>query len=98
METNLLKLTTDKDRIFSTRDEVVETETTDYTNINIEQFNQTNSKRKCDDCDIQFSSDGSLLNHKRCKHEGIMYSCDLCNYKSGQAGNLKRHVSNNHLQ
>ena len=97
-EPNLLKLTTDEDRIFSTREEAVETEieTTDYINSNIEKVAQTNFKRKCDDCDMEFSSDGSLLNHKRYKHEGIMYSCDLCNYKAGQAGNLKRHLSYHH--
>ena len=35
----------------------------------------------CKECSKDFSSRGSLRNHKRAKHEGFMFSCNYCNYR-----------------
>ena len=106
-ETNLTEEETGEYGNVSCGDETIESEieTTEYMIENIEEVYRTNSKRKksigayslkCNDCEMQFSSQGSLLNHTRYKHDGVMYSCDFCEYKAGQAGNLKRHVGKNH--
>ena len=106
-ETNLIKKETGEYGFVLAGEETIqsEIETTEYVIKNIQEVSRTNSKRKkssgtcnlkCDDCEMQFSSHGSLLNHKRYKHEGVMYSCNFCDYKAGQAGNLKRHVGKNH--
>ena len=50
----------------------------------------------CQECNKEFSGKGSLLNHTRYIHEGIVYSCDFCEYKAGQANNLKNHVIKKH--
>ena len=51
---------------------------------------------QCKECLSKFASGGALINHRRSKHEGVSYSCDFCEYKNGQAGNLKKHVTNHH--
>jgi len=51
---------------------------------------------KCKECLQKFASAGALINHRRSKHEGISYSCDFCDYKNGQAGNLRKHVVKHH--
>jgi hypothetical protein len=34
--------------------------------------------------------------HTRTKHEGIVYSCNQCDYKATQQANLKRHQQSKH--
>ena len=33
----------------------------------------------CDQCDANFTQQTNLNNHKKSKHEGIIYDCDQCN-------------------
>ena len=53
---------------------------------------------KCKECHQKFASAGALINHRRSKHEGISYSCEFCDYRNGQAGNLRKHVIRHHTK
>ena len=57
---------------------------------------QDSSSIECKECLAKFSSSGALTNHRKNKHEGISYSCEFCDYKNGQAGNLRRHLIRHH--
>ena len=51
----------------------------------------------CDICDLSYSSQGALLNHKRGIHQGIVFRCEYgCGFSANQAGNLKTHVAKKH--
>ena len=55
---------------------------------------------RCDVCDLSYSSQGALLNHKRGIHQGIVYNCDYdgCGFSANQAGNLKQHIVKKHAR
>jgi len=64
----------------------------------VESFKVRNKPFKCVVCALSYSSQGALLNHKRGKHEGVMYNCEIrdCNFAASQAGNLRTHIMNKH--
>ena len=49
----------------------------------------------CDQCEYEGSTT-SLKRHKRSKHEGIRYPCDLCNHLATTPFNLKLHKDSKH--
>ena len=51
---------------------------------------------ECDECGATFKYKHHMLRHKRSKHEGVRYSCNYCDYKATQPGNLKTHKSSVH--
>ena len=51
---------------------------------------------KCEECDAVFKTKSGLLGHTKSKHEGIVYSCNQCNYKATQQGHLKAHKQSKH--
>ena len=57
-----------------------------------ESFKVRNKPFKCVVCALSYSSQGALLNHKRGKHEGVLYNCEIrdCNFSASQAGNLRQ--------
>ena len=52
----------------------------------------------CEKCDAMLSSSFSLKRHDNAMHKGVRYSCDHCNYKATQLGNLKTHIKAVHLK
>jgi len=64
----------------------------------VESFKVRNKPFKCVVCALCYSSQGALLNHKRGKHDGVMYNCEIrdCNFAASQAGNLRTHIMNKH--
>ena len=51
----------------------------------------------CPVCDDKFNSKRKMWNHKKV-HQDIEYNCDLCEYKTKQAGNLTRHKKSKHQE
>ena len=45
----------------------------------------------CEECKAEFKYKQSLAQHIRSKHEGVRYSCDNCDHKATEVGNLKKH-------
>ena len=39
---------------------------------------------------------GALKQHQESKHEGVVYLCNQCNYKTTQQSNLRRHTQSKH--
>ena len=46
---------------------------------------------KCDKCDNTFTTKRSMRRHKGYTHDGIRYSCFLCDYTASTKGNLYAH-------
>ena len=57
---------------------------------------KVDGKYSCDQCDSQFTLQGTLNRHIRSKHEGVEYSCDDCVYQSSRLDNLKKHIESKH--
>ena len=47
-------------------------------------------------CDIQVSTKESLAHHKKAVHEGVIYICGQCGYKSTTKGHLVKHKKTVH--
>ena len=52
----------------------------------------------CSQCGASYASQGALVNHRRGRHEGRVYTCTQtgCSFSSAQAGNLKTHLIKRH--
>ena len=55
----------------------------------------TEDVRSCDQCEYSGSRQ-ALRHHKKSKHEGIRYPCDLCDYAATTLTNLKKHKKSKH--
>ena len=53
---------------------------------------------KCEECGAKYSTSSGLKSHVNAKHEGVIYSCDLCVYMATQLVNLMRHIKAVHLK
>ena len=51
---------------------------------------------ECDSCDGSYASQGALYNHKKAKHEGVAYNCNICDFTCQQKNSLKVHMSKKH--
>ena len=53
-------------------------------------------KYACNQCDHQFTQQGSLSKHIQSVHEGVKYACNQCDHHYTQKGNLTRHIQSVH--
>ena len=49
-------------------------------------------KYKCDKCEKEYTTQGSLTVHKAKEHEGKRYPCDYCDHQAKEAGALQIHL------
>ena len=70
------------------------------TEKNMFSYKIRNKPFKCTICELSYASQGALLNHKKGKHEGILFYCELedCNFSASQAGNLRTHIMSKHSE
>lgn len=54
------------------------------------------SRVECDECQKSFQTESGLKIHKEVKHDGVVYSCKSCNYKTQHKQTLKRHSKTYH--
>ena len=47
--------------------------------------------KACDECAHKALSQETLKEHKQAKHEGVRYSCHLCNYQTAWSQKIKKH-------
>ena len=47
-------------------------------------------------CDYEATTETSLKQHIKCKHEGVWYPCAQCNYQATIQENLKSHFQSTH--
>jgi len=55
-----------------------------------------NKEFPCDQCDYKATYACNLTSHKRTVHQGLYYSCSLCEYKSSRKDRLNKHYLNKH--
>ena len=60
---------------------------------NITQIDKTFS---CDKCAFTTKLQGSLVNHRKSKHDGLQYVCDQCGYKNRHKAYLQSHINTIH--
>ena len=48
------------------------------------------------DCNKEFNSNADRLRHERTHSDTFKLFCKICNYKTAQASNLKRHYKSKH--
>ena len=55
---------------------------------------------KCnfDGCDFETTFVSSICTHKKNVHEGIIFYCEFCNYKSPRKGDVTRHMTSLHAK
>ena len=53
-------------------------------------------KYACNQCDHQFTQQGSLSKHIQSVHEGVKYACNQCDHHYTQQGNLTKHIQSVH--
>ena len=53
---------------------------------------------KCDDCNLNFESKIGLNQHTEVNHEGIVYRCDSCEYKTQYKQLFKNHQCGIHSE
>ena len=56
---------------------------------------QPTDVRSCDQCEYK-GGRSSLWHHKKTLHEGILYTCDQCEYAVRSLTNLKNHKESKH--
>ena len=99
-KTNIIYATRDEINNYDTTNEINafditnESDYLDYQDHN--ESNDTNEFTKsksliCQKCGLVFSSQSGFLRHTRTKHEGLLYSCNQCEYKATQPHHLKTH-------
>ena len=47
---------------------------------------------RCDVCDTELGSNSTFLRHMKSKHEGVMFQCEHCDFKSNRKDSLTRHM------
>ena len=50
----------------------------------------------CPKCDKTFSDGSNLGRHIKSQHEGVVYPCNVCEYKAKQTTQLKAHIKSRH--
>ena len=51
-----------------------------------------------DGCDFETSTAGRLNAHTKAVHEGILYDCEICDFKSPRKGDVTRHMNSLHAK
>ena len=59
-------------------------------------LNTNNKYFTCEECKVEFRSKKGLILHIRSRHKEVKYSCDSCDYKATDLGNLKKHKESVH--
>ena len=55
-----------------------------------------NGKHECEPSQKTFYDKPTLNRHMKSKHEGVMYSCNQCDYQAGYQGHLTIHIQTKH--
>ena len=55
-------------------------------------------KYMCDTCGTHFASNKNLVRHIQSKHEGVQYSCKICEYRTNRRYELYKHVGRKHKE
>ena len=67
-----------------------------WTKPKASESNDSVTELKCKECDQQFKSFTGLRQHTQMKHEGVVYSCETCSFKSSYKQALKHHIQMKH--
>jgi len=51
---------------------------------------------ECPNCRKTFSDRSNLQRHIKSQHEGVVYPCNVCDYKAKQTTQLKAHIKSKH--